>query len=191
MMRAVCSNKLASGWWIVCLPLWAAACIGGQSGTPTSGRPIDAGCDDGPEASTALGVRGQDLWDAFCGEYTIEVRHSHFSGGQTIREPNTQLTVRVEPLNTVLEATKVCDDVVVAVWIAIDSHDDSLDATFIGALHGPTPQGFVNFGSLVTPGDGRQISGTMRFDPELQEFQVSEHRRKLDISWSYERGSVP
>ena len=62
------------------LLLFCAACLGGQTGTPTSDQgPDGVACDDPPDAPTALGVRDVDLWDAFEGEYVVS------AWGQSIR----------------------------------------------------------------------------------------------------------
>lgn len=59
----------------LCLLVLSASCIGGQTGTPTSdeGRDVDLQCDEPADAATALGVRGVDLWEAFEGEYMVNV----------------------------------------------------------------------------------------------------------------------
>jgi hypothetical protein len=184
--------------WIAVSLTLTAACIGGQSGSPGSapradaGASADAGCNLGPLAPTALRVRGQDLWDAFCGEYKVEVRRSRLVDGRNIEDPNATVTLKLEPSDAHVDQARVCDQVAVPVRVEVESSDGSLDEAFVGSLFGVPPNGYVNFGSSLTRGDtDPHIDGVLRFDPEPQTVSISSHVRKLDTAWTFERGKVP
>lgn len=170
------------------LSVVALCSCGGSSTPPPDPDPFaDAGCQEGPSEPTALGVRGQDLWDAFCHEYAFDVRRNGVEAGRFVQGPDTRLTVNVEPLDMPLAGTDACAEVVVAVQVGIESDDDSVSEKLWGTLHGSTENAYINFGTYLMPGDKRVISGTMRFDPELQSFSVSEHTNAHDRAWSFDR----
>ncbi|HEX5657884.1 MAG TPA: hypothetical protein VFX59_11850 [Polyangiales bacterium] len=134
-----------------------AACEDGQTGSPTSDmRPADLDasvtitCTTGPDASTALGVRGVELWDAFEGTYTLPANRPTRKNSLEA----ASFTVTVARSQEKVPGLDDCTRVAVPVQVTVQSANPPLNESVIGVLRGSLYSADVAF---ATP---EYLSGT-------------------------------
>ncbi|MET0284905.1 MAG: hypothetical protein ABW352_10555 [Polyangiales bacterium] len=120
-----------SSWlWLLLL----AACDDGDS-APASDANLDASvtitCSNNPDAATALGVRGNELWQAFEGTYTVPANRPR-SGSL---EPAT-FTVTVTRTQTPTPGLTDCSQVSVPVLVSVQSSELAVNENIVGVLRG-------------------------------------------------------
>jgi hypothetical protein len=129
----------------VCL----AACTGGQTGTPASAD-LDASvvitCTHGPDASTPLGVRTQDLWDQYAGVYTLPSNRI-VQQGQRFAVQNATFTVTITPTIELQPGSRDCSVVAASVRVQVQSTDAMVNEDVLGVLRGSPLSADVAFAS--------------------------------------------
>jgi hypothetical protein len=164
-----------------------AACDDGQSSSP-SATDLDASvtitCTNDPDAATALGVRGNELWQAFEGTYSVPANRPR---GGSLEAAN--FTVTVARTQSPTPGLTDCSQVSVPVQVSVQSADQAVNENIVGVLRGSlysadiafaTPEYMLGleprvFGSLVFH-QGQPLQMRLRVDargswiaPPLQE----------------------
>jgi hypothetical protein len=147
--------------------LLLAGCVEDPFETPLIG-PIDEGfeCDDRPDASTPLGVSGEDLWRVYAGTYTVTAQRVRLASGKVSGLPETELTITVQPSDETVSAADDCSRVIVPVHVSV-TDDDSLEEDALGVLLWSRGHGQVSFSSALSRDDLPRVEGTLDFSEDL------------------------
>lgn len=128
-------------WSWIGIGLLAACDDGSSSGR---GADLDASaiitCTSGPDAATALGVRGVELWDAFEGTYTVAANRVRGGGFEA-----ATFTVTVARSLEPAPGLDDCSEVAVPVVLTLTSREPSLNAQVNGALRGSLLSADITF----------------------------------------------
>jgi hypothetical protein len=150
------------GWCSGVLLAALAACDDSQGGDDFSSD-LDASvtitCTTGPDAATALGVRGVELWDAFEGTYTLPANRPGRNGFD-----NASFTVSVARSSEKTPGLDDCSRVAVPVVVSVQSANPALNESIVGVLRGSLFSADIAF---ATPeymqGQEPRVYGSMVF----------------------------
>jgi hypothetical protein len=118
-----------------CLVVLLAACDDDQGGTePVADldASVTIACTTGPDAATALGVRGVELWEAFEGTYTLPA--NRLAGKNKFQDATFTLTVARSAEKA--PGLDDCARVAVPVLISLQGMNPALNESIVGVLRG-------------------------------------------------------
>jgi hypothetical protein len=163
-----------------------AAC--GDDDTGSRGSDLDASvvitCTTGPDAATALGVTGAELWDAFARTYTLVALR------QAGAPASATFTITVARSDANLPELGDCTEVAVPVQVTVRSGQPMVDRTMTGVLRGSLLSADVVFATPESMlGLPSGVSGSLRFEAGLKPQLLL--RTDGDVSWSTPAGAAP
>ncbi len=119
--------------WIVMTGLLGACGEDGPSGGEDANldASVTIACTSDPDAATALGVRGAELWDRFSGVYTLPSNRPIKKGFEA-----ATFTVTIARTEMTSPGLNDCAQVAVPVLVTVQGADPSVNQSIVGVLRG-------------------------------------------------------